>query len=655
MKPPPILLGITTIFYGYQIGHLFIAISMALIIEAPFLINLNINITKSFLQRVIGLTIAASIILLFYFISTTGMKNSVLQIVQWSPFILMPLIIVKRYSASDRIDLFNELLELINKTKYLRRPKIDLGYIYFSLCLLAASIVNEHALTFYLCLFALSVWALWFFKPRYYSISIWVGMMLLVGLTGYMGHIGLNKLQHIVTDAAIEILAGTGDTDPYKSRTSMGHIGNLKLSDRIIMRVKLPDNIRTPYLLHEASFDKYFQNNWFARDANLKLIKPEADKTAWRFSDDSSSTFLNIKISSELNNGSGVLPLPSGTVQVNAHSITELKRNRFGTTRVESEADYLHYEALSNSIETMTAAPTDNDLLITEEELPAIERIVKELDLKNKQRKDILESIKRYFSENYTYSLYNEGNLSETALGDFFDNTHSGHCEYFAAATVLLLRSAGVPARYATGFSVMEYSDLEKIHIVRLRHAHAWARVYMGGVWIDLDTTPASWSSIEDDNAAIWEPLLDLWSWLMFQIDSWEIDKSKSLTFPLVVLALIVLLYYWNNKRKRDSSTKIKNNTKHENYNWPGMDSELLIIEQCLREDGLGKKQDESVSAWINRITTLEPTLSKLPLLHEFVTLHYRYRFCSKGLITKEREELSERAREWLEQYSSTK
>jgi len=655
MRPPPILLGITTVFYGYQIGQLIIALAVALIMEASLLIKLNLSITTTYLKRLIGLTITTFILLVIYFITIEEMRDALLHIIQWSPFILMPLILVKCYSESDQIDLFDALLELIKKTKYFRSTKIDLGYIYFSLCLLAASIINEHALIFYLCLFTLCAWALWVFKPRYYSIYLWVGIMLLVGLTGYMGQIGLNRLQHIVGDAAVEILAGTGETDPYKSRTAIGHIGNLKLSDRIIMRVKLPNNIRTPYLLHQASFNKYFQNNWFARNANLYLIKPGTDKTSWHFSEDSSNTLLSIKISEKLNNGKGVLSLPSGTVQVNAHSITDLKRNRLGTTRVEGEAGYFYYEALSNSIETMTAAPDDSDLLIPEEELPTLERIVKELNLKNKQRKDILESIKQYFSENYTYSLYNEENSSETALGDFFNITHSGHCEYFAAATVLLLRAAKIPARYATGYSVMEYSDIGEIHIVRSRHAHAWARVYTGGVWTDLDTTPPSWPSIEDDNAAIWEPLLDLWSWLMFQIYSWESDNNKSFIFPFMVLALIVLFYYWNNKRKRDSSTKTKNITKYENHDWPGMDSEFLFIEQRLREDGLGKKPDEQIFAWINRITTLEPILSKLPPLHEFVNLHYRYRFSSNGLISKEREELSERARGWLEQYTTTK
>src|SRR5207247_2054170 len=80
------------------------------------------------------------------------------------------------------------------------------------------------------------------------------------------------------------------------------------------------------------------------------------------------------------------------------------------------------------------------------------------------------------------------------ALGEFLQTTRAGHCEYFASATVLLLRAAGVPARYAVGFSVQEWSRLERRWIVRARHAHSWALAYVDGAWREGDTTPPLWA-----------------------------------------------------------------------------------------------------------------------------------------------------------------
>ena len=74
--------------------------------------------------------------------------------------------------------------------------------------------------------------------------------------------------------------------------------------------------------------------------------------------------------------------------------------------------------------------------------------------------------------------------------------SRAGHCEYFATATVLLLREAGIPARYATGFSVQDFSRMENRSVVRERHAHAWVLAFVNGAWRDLDTTPSNWGEL---------------------------------------------------------------------------------------------------------------------------------------------------------------
>lgn len=76
----------------------------------------------------------------------------------------------------------------------------------------------------------------------------------------------------------------------------------------------------------------------------------------------------------------------------------------------------------------------------------------------------------------------------EDPVATFLFETRAGHCEYFATATVLLLRSAGLPARVATGFVAGE--ALEDGFRFRRLHAHAWTEVHLAGVgWVPLDTT----------------------------------------------------------------------------------------------------------------------------------------------------------------------
>src|SRR5206468_3926073 len=110
---------------------------------------------------------------------------------------------------------------------------------------------------------------------------------------------------------------------------------------------------------------------------------------------------------------------------------------------------------------------------------------------------------------------------NQTALADFLLKTRSGHCEYFATATTLLLRKAGIPARYAAGYSVQEGKG--KKFVVRERHAHSWCLAYVDDVWQDVDNTPASWNAVEEKHASRWEWVSDTGSrlWFEFQKVRW--------------------------------------------------------------------------------------------------------------------------------------
>jgi len=68
---------------------------------------------------------------------------------------------------------------------------------------------------------------------------------------------------------------------------------------------------------------------------------------------------------------------------------------------------------------------------------------------------------------------------------------------------------------HATGYAVDERSGLEDAYVVRSRHAHAWARAWVGGRWVDIDTTPPDWIAEESRQAPFWQrssPTLRAWA-----------------------------------------------------------------------------------------------------------------------------------------------
>ena len=63
---------------------------------------------------------------------------------------------------------------------------------------------------------------------------------------------------------------------------------------------------------------------------------------------------------------------------------------------------------------------------------------------------------------------------------DFLVNRKKGHCEYFASALALLLRSVNIPSRIVNGFKGGDWNELTETMNVRQKHAHSWVEAFIG-------------------------------------------------------------------------------------------------------------------------------------------------------------------------------
>ena len=92
----------------------------------------------------------------------------------------------------------------------------------------------------------------------------------------------------------------------------------------------------------------------------------------------------------------------------------------------------------------------------------------------------------------YTLAPGIYGETTPNTIDEFWFDRKLGFCEHFAAAYVVLMRAAGVPARIVTGFqgadSTLQDGDL----IVRMSQAHAWAEFWSPSAgWQRTDPTAA--------------------------------------------------------------------------------------------------------------------------------------------------------------------
>jgi transglutaminase-like putative cysteine protease len=100
----------------------------------------------------------------------------------------------------------------------------------------------------------------------------------------------------------------------------------------------------------------------------------------------------------------------------------------------------------------------------------------------------------------FTYTLEMPTVDTRAPVVDFVVRTRRGHCEYFATALTLMLRSLGHPARVARGFRGGDWQPVRRSWIVRGTHYHLWTELYLEGVgWIPLDPTPPDREAVDAD------------------------------------------------------------------------------------------------------------------------------------------------------------
>ena len=99
----------------------------------------------------------------------------------------------------------------------------------------------------------------------------------------------------------------------------------------------------------------------------------------------------------------------------------------------------------------------------------------------------------QHLKTTYGYTLQAPERLNQDPLEDFLFESRAGHCEYFATAMVMMLRSRDVPSRLVTGFSRGQANEIGEFEVVRKTNAHAWVEVFdpQRG-WVAFDPTPAS-------------------------------------------------------------------------------------------------------------------------------------------------------------------
>ncbi len=649
MKLPSILLGATLLFWGWQTGLWMWAVPMALLLAGQHLIQSRWDFSARDFRRIFYLCLLIGSLALIYILLSQRSPYFIYALLQWLPMAGWLLVAAQAYSTGDRVN----LSALFANPSGSKLSSLDLNLPYFTICLLSASAAKTGGFGFYVGMVGLVAWALWSVRSRRYSPILWLSTLLMAGGIGLVGHLGLHQLHVTIEQQSVAWLSQftSQAVNPLQTNTRIGDIGQVKLSNGIVFRVSASDHQQFPILLRQTTYNKYQSPTWVAFQSQFRPIQP--DGSTWRLGEEAANP-AQIKISAE--KAQGFLTLPDGTFQINSLPVAKLEKNQYGTVKVEGEPGAIAYDVLFKQGRSFDRPPTEADLQVPEAEKPAIAQTLQQLSLEGMSSQAILHRVSSFFQRDFKYSLNLTGTTDRsTPIANFLLKSRTGHCEYFAAATTLLLRQAGIPARYAIGYSVHEFSPLEGQYIVRGRHAHAWSMVYLNHTWQSFDTTPADWVSFEDATAPAWQIVADGWSFVMFKLSTGLSQFGNKQAFQVVGWAIAPLLMFvlWKfarKQRRRRFAVKTLSSAAIAQPAKAGIDSEFYSIEQALSEVGLNRHPSEALSVWMQRLQAELPA-TQLDHLRSILELHYRYRFDPNGMEVSDRAKLTSLCHQWLEEY----
>jgi transglutaminase-like putative cysteine protease len=658
VNTPPGLVGVALLFWGWQTGLLLFAVPMALVLEGARVAAWRWDLSAADARRIADLCRIVLIAMAVYLLATRGAGRGVLGLIEWFPLAVLPLLVCQAYGSADRIDLRTFFL-ILRRQAVGEGEAVNLAYPYLAVLLGAASAANVRTPAFYVAVCMLGAWGLWPARSRAFPWPVWAGVLGVAAGAGYVGHLGLHEMQDALEAVVMEFISDPArrETDPFRSRTAIGAIGRLKLSDRILVRVDpggppVPED--GPLLLHEAAYNVYTASVWGATDAPFDPVPPQLDRRTWDLLPGvpPGRASREVGIALYTRRGRGMVLLPNGAFRVEGLLALQMKKNRLGAVKVEEGLGLATYRARFAPGMALGGPPDDEDVQVPRQEAPVVARIASDLGLADRPPREALEVVARYFRSGFRYATYLEGaRRGSTALEDFFLRSRAGHCEYYATATVLLLRAAGIPARYATGWSVQEWSSREGRYLVRARHGHAWALAWVDGAWRDFDTTPPVWVSAEAAGASVWEPLYDLGSWAMFLFSRWRFSDQDPTYLRYAGWLLVPLSAFlgWRLYRSRRVARAATSRAAGPaRSGGPGEDSEFYQVERALAARGLGRRPWEPVGRWLGRVRAAPLAGVGADALAALAALHNRHRFDPKGLSAAERTALRAGVEAWL-------
>lgn len=303
---------------------------------------------------------------------------------------------------------------------------------------------------------------------------------------------------------------GTDFSSGFSDHVQLGQIGEIQQSNAVVMHVQIDGDTSGRYDLHwrGVALPDFDGHSWSKPKEQFILNRFDNSFATPQLGNPTLKPFIRIPPKPVHYR---VLMEPIGT---NVFFVAPRVRSVSGGYRVlatdyggaiynyDTERAVSRYEADSD-ISTPTAdqlrtadstgpPPQGANYLRVPHLDPRVPRLAEEITQGATNNYDKAAALEQYLRTHFGYTLELPRRSPKDPLANFLFERKRGHCEYFASAMAVMLRTLGIPSRVITGFRSDEFNDLTANYVVRAKDAHAWVEAYFPGFgWQTFDPTPA--------------------------------------------------------------------------------------------------------------------------------------------------------------------
>ncbi len=600
---PRLLIGLCLLFWAVMSEKLFIGVALAVLIEGYWLIKIKWNFSyANFVKSWYLCIICGFFITFMYWVDGASIKEF-RKVFEWMPVIFFPIVFTQRYSVKDSMPM-NTFFLIARKRmnadireKRVTQPwMINVTLPYFLIVLLSAGLLNRSndfygffhldVMSFY-CYGVATLLGCFIFLIGKRNGRSMAKFIIPYGLMMLTATFLLSKLHQLES-----VIKGTDMVDNYNPNldqviTKIGALEEIKNTKKVQWRMWVPDDAKVPSMIPMTIFNLYRRGTWGA-------VYSKKFKSASKFEkavlidvgENIRQSFSNNRNLVSVTKKEGAYRFLSTMSQNSTEIVVPHLKGYFAYDGLVGDEAYIERSRLGSVLignpdstlqcfmwrDELGSGPVSSPIKSVDRSIPDIEKkaiaeVVDKLGLRELSDAEKVSTLQGYFIREFNYTKHlksgdvNQGlNSKLSALSYFLQVSKTGHCEYFATAGTLILREAGVNARYINGFVVKKGERIDDAYALRGDQVHAWTQMWDGEQWLDADFTPPDWLAKDTHETSFSEKLSDWWKLAKEDFQVWRNDPENAdkilygiyTSVAVLVLWILGRLFFAKNKVKDD-------------------------------------------------------------------------------------------------------